>query len=280
MMIASLKELKSLDHFTVDLEQLAFINHHDLNELIKALKPLRKGLVLNIEDRTNVALYGPELPLQRLCQVIRKIDKFLKIEIKLSLPQKWKRFPQQFKILMKTCSKLTYFSSIDLEFSEVGDFGLFLEVLSILKGSRSLSRLSLYLNLYNLSPIGRSRDLFKRLKEIKSLKNVKIHLKNSDSLTYLFLKNLKPIFKGAAQKFNIDVTFENVEKYSAINVFEWWLSERSIRNLDAYHKVQAKFIGKKQLFFSDLVNSILLLSGFVSSMYLIGCGIYWLGENF
>jgi len=193
-----------------------------------------------------------------LCQALNKTRKsHPDLEIKLSL---WKDCGGNHDELCKIMSsfrQIKRLASVDLTFENVNLLEV-QELITRFKNNKSLSKLSITLDQFQIIRLAPFTNLIESIAEINSLKNSRIWLKrgsyNNGNISVL--QGLMPSLKKVVQKQNLEIVFENTFS-TAITQFKWNSFVSSIQNLHPENKIRAKFIGKKAV--SNVMIFVILL---------------------
>ena len=195
-------------------------------------------------------------------RVLRSIHALPRLKLKLSLllyKDKLNKHNEDLHEIVTTFNKHRCFTSAHFSFTFGCEFLKRQELISILKHSKSLSKLSLNLSRDIFSATGwqplrrllfpgdldpQLHDVFRALKEIRTLKNCRLCFQ-SCLLTSVELNDFIPALKDAAQSFNLEFIIDGT---SEVSMLGWWQFKRSIRNLSHSHTISAKHTGKLNLF--------------------------------
>jgi len=148
--------------------------------------------------------------------------------------------------LLESFNKLERLTSVDLTFLLYTNIVPIIEIIGILRASKSLKKISLNFEKCQISYINRLHELFLTLKEIKPLKKSEILFEECEVPPYEALKTIIPCVEEVGQNANIILTFNNYRHITTRN--ERFLFTKSFQKIKSPHKIQVRFIEKITLF--------------------------------
>lgn len=254
--IAKVKKIKSLKSLNIDLEWLSYIHHKTAHKLFEAVKHLKNPPKLNFDINKSHVIF---LKSRILClwQSLKLLQYFPEMQIKLSLKIVGLGKNENAKRLLETFSRLKGFISANLTFLYFTDISEIQELITTLKTSKSLSKLYMTLDLSTIDPHIKLQNLLECLAGIESLRDTRVYIKKCHTITYSGLQGLLSPLKEIAQKFNLEIVFDDC--LNSITVIEWWSFVKALKKLSHPHTIRAKFIGNKGRVPPFLVCAIFLL---------------------
>lgn len=240
--ISKLKKIKFLKQVNIDLEWLSYIHHKDAYHLFAALKHLKNPPKLHFHVNKSHVIFLRSKMLS-LCETIKTLKSLPKMQIEISLKIFGLGRNENFKRLLETFSQLKGFISADLNFLYFTDISEIQDLVTPLKNSKSLSKINVALELCTLDPPIKLQNLFERIKEIKALRNSRVEIKKSHTITYSGLQGILSPVKEISKRSHLEIIFDDC--VNEITVFDWWSFARALKKMSDSHTVSAKFIGNK-----------------------------------
>ncbi len=273
--IAKLKQIKFLKDLNIDLEWLSYIHHKDAYHLFASLKHLKTPPKLHFHINKSHVLFLRSKMIS-LCETVKTLQNLPKMKIEISLKILGLGRNENFKRLLETFSQLKGFISADLNFLYFTDISEIQELILTQKNSKSLSKMNVSLELCTLDPPMKFQNLFGSLKEIKSLRNSRVEIKRSHTITYSSLQRILSPLEEIAKKSNLEIILDDCA--NEITVFEWWSFQRALKEMSHSHKLTANFIGSKGKIPPTLTCLLLcIIASFVILLPIVLT--FWTGPN-
>jgi len=242
------KRLRYLPCLGIDINSLP-LQHKVLRRFFESLKHTKYLSEIHFYFTNPWMHYSNGLVLIS-CQALRSFCVLPRRKIKLSFPFSYSSSHQTEHKFLKSFTKQKYFTSAHGTFRIGCKISEIQEVITTLSHSKSLTELSLTLNGIDFTsddPARLPHDLFRSLKEMKTIKNCRVFFKECliDDST---LEGLIPALKEAAQVLNLEIIFQEIGRHALVTWFGWWWFRMSVRNLSPSHTAHAKFIGDLDAF--------------------------------
>ncbi len=246
-LLSHLKHIKTLRSLTLDLPYLLQIPKHYIRKIFTSLKHIKSLSVLHFELKCLSFEFEPNI--HTLCRAILIINRSQNLQVNFSLKTSRLTINEHSRLspLLESFIQLERFTSVDLTFLLYTNIVPIIDIIGILRASKSLTKISLTFKKCKICYIIRLHELFLTLKEIIPLKNLEILFEECEVPPYEALKTLIPFVEEVGQNVNVKLTFNNYQHFMTRN--ERSLFTKSFQEIKSPgHKIQVRLIQKITIF--------------------------------